>query len=705
MRPISISTYSSLYDSPTRVDTSLDELCSSLLEVVEVDKKNDAALWSPILYKGGARKSTEAYSITALVYDLDNPDEDYSPLLEKLKDAGLFFVWHPTFTAGCFRLVLPLSEDVTPKQYEVLRVAVEKNFDIKHDPACSDLARVFYVPSCPTGSLSSRQAPLKNEGTLLDPFKYIDTPRRPQVTERVIDLLPLKEDISKLDNPARREQAIQLVDGTLHIPPSEREAMLHPLMGTISHLRNAPSTEDMAALLRRVLQTRDGADSMLEGWISKALYSYSRGLEHKQSMDESAAQVESFFHSDEWMERLKFKKDKTGAIKGLKPLEYNIITVLDNDPEFKGYVRWNLLKSKIEVVGGFLKSQPVDSLDVSLAAWLQQSSYDCDAPTGMIGACIMHTALRNEYDPVKEYLNTIPEWDGTKRLANVLLDYGQAEGAPDWIQLVTSKFFVSAIARAMQPGCQVDNTLVLHGAQGGGKTSFVRAMGAGFHVEMSLDLQNKDAIMASSSNWLVELGELASLRRSDVESVRNFLTRKEDQIRLPYGRTIKSMPRRCVFIGTTNSRQPLSDQEGNRRYWVVSVGSVNTEGILKVRDQLWAEALFLYRSGYEWWLNQEESIRAKEEVAPYESEDVTSVEILQWLAGLSEKDWPKFISSIDVAKKVLNRMAGGVTPHDMSNINRALGKMGWMRTRRKFDGNYVRGYEVPPRSEIFNDEN
>ena len=305
----------------------------------------------------------------------------------------------------------------------------------------------------------------------------------------------------------------------------------------------------------------------------------------------------------------------------------------------------------------------------------------------------MHTAMTNTYDPVRKYLDSLPDWDGKPRCEGLLLDYANAEGNPDWIRLITRKFCIAAIARVMEPGCQVDNTLVLQGAQGGGKTSFVRVMGAGFHVETSLDFHNKDAVLTASQNWLVELGELASLSKSNIESIRNFLTRKEDQIRLPYGRTVQTMPRRCIFIGTTNSRQPLTDPEGSRRFWVVSVGRVDTVGLAKIRDQAWSEALHLYKTGAQWWLTQDESVTAANEASVYEVEDIIKTEILFWLD--STKNRPAMLTASEVATKILQRPLGTVSSQEVVAINRSMRNLGWEQCRKRVGGVQVRAFKVP----------
>lgn len=710
-RRVKISVYpppNSVMAKPLAVETTLGELLDNLTQPPEVvSSKLDAAAWSPIAYSGTHRRGIEAVSICALVYDLDDPEAiDWEDLNKKITDLDWLYVLHRTYTDGCFRLVIPLSEDCAPEDYATLRATIASKLELVHDPACSDLARLFFVPSQPEGSTqhegrrggSKALAPYESVPKTQAVIKAPTSPGPIIIPEpKAFDMSALQDEVKALKNPARREQLQELLDGTLRIPPSQRESILHPLMGSLSHLRHAPPEGVAEALLRRVLSMRDGASTMLESWVEDALDSYQRGAARKALIDREAAEVESFFRQasegDAWKSKLKLTTDSKGGVTGTKNSEANVLLILANDPEFRNRIKWNVLKNKIETLGGFLSKQPPESLDVPLAAWLQSSAYSCAVSPAVAGACLVHTAMTNTYDPVRKYLDSLPDWDGKPRCEGLLLDYANAEGNPDWIRLITRKFCIAAIARVMEPGCQVDNTLVLQGAQGGGKTSFVRVMGAGFHVETSLDFHNKDAVLTASQNWLVELGELASLSKSNIESIRNFLTRKEDQIRLPYGRTVQTMPRRCIFIGTTNSRQPLTDPEGSRRFWVVSVGRVDTVGLAKIRDQAWSEALHLYKTGAQWWLTQDESVTAANEASVYEVEDIIKTEILFWLD--STKNRPAMLTASEVATKILQRPLGTVSSQEVVAINRSMRNLGWEQCRKRVGGVQVRAFKVP----------
>lgn len=736
-RTISISLYPPRSDGKpthetgraTRADSTVSELIQSLLEHEPCPAKHLAPAWSPITYSAGKRLASEAVGACALVYDLDHATAaQLEALSARLESLQWVYAIHETYTAGRYRFVVPLASDVPAARYAETLARGAETLGIQDaiDTQATDLARLFYAPSRPADQTRFAHT----DGQKLCDFNdlgissdlHIDkygmaqrvkdaTPAekpkpaesggaeiRPEKTiPKIFDLQFLRDELAASRSPYKADIE-RLIDGTLRVPPGTRETLLHPVLSALGYMRAAPPEGVVEELLRRIFAAREGHETHLEEWVSKALYSYSRAVGKKEVQDEAAATVEKFFRDEKWREKLKFVTDAKGTVKGMVPMEGNILSVLRNDENFRGHLRWNLLRQRVEITGGVLAKEHSENhgdLGVALASWFQTSEYQCQASREMVGSVMQYVAIENGYDPVREYLKGLPAWDGTKRLSGLLLDYAEAEGAEDWVRVVTRKFFIAAVARALEPGCQVDSVLVLQGKQGGGKTSLVRVMGAGFHVETSLDLQNKDSVMTAANNWLVELGELASLRKSDVESVRNFITRKEDQIRLPYGRSVKTMPRRCVFIGTTNSKQPLTDPEGNRRFWVVSVGKVDTLGLEMVRDQMWAEALHAYSSGEQWWLTQAEARRAAMEAKVYEAEDYTAQEILAWLDV--QKTWPETLSARDVATKILHRMSNTITAQDMTAINRSMENLGWEPTRRRKLGVVTKCFVVPSR--------
>ena len=166
---------------------------------------------------------------------------------------------------------------------------------------------------------------------------------------------------------------------------------------------------------------------------------------------------------------------------------------------------------------------------------------------------------------------------------------------------------------------RLDTCLVLEGAQGVKKSSLIAALvpeRAWFAEDLAGALSNKDALQGLSGKWLVELSELAATRKSTVEEVKSFLTRRVDNYRAPYDRRVADHPRQCVFFGSVNPAADgswLFDATGGRRFWPVHVVRADVAKVEQMRDQLWAEAVHAYRRRQQHWLTDDEEALATQE--------------------------------------------------------------------------------------------
>ncbi len=219
--------------------------------------------------------------------------------------------------------------------------------------------------------------------------------------------------------------------------------------------------------------------------------------------------------------------------------------------------------------------------------------------------------LAEEYrvNPLRVHLKQLV-WDQVPRLGTWLIDYMGTKSGP-YTEAIGRKWLISAVARAMDPGCQADHMLVMEGNQGIGKSQALRILGGQFYTEYSGSMTgggtgHKDMVSVISGKMIVEMSELATIRKADMEALKAVLTTTIDDVRLSYERDAKSYPRTCVFAGTTNEvgQAYIADLTGARRFWPVHVGEcapVNTAGLKEMRDQLWAEAVAAYESGEDWY--------------------------------------------------------------------------------------------------------
>jgi predicted P-loop ATPase len=297
------------------------------------------------------------------------------------------------------------------------------------------------------------------------------------------------------------------------------------------------------------------------------------------------------------------------------------------------------------------------------------------------GISAVHAALTivaesASYDPVQDHIRGLPAWDGVERLGTMLARYFGADDDP-LNREFGRRFMISAIARAMRPGCKVDHTLVLVGAQGAGKSTAAAILGGEFFGDgMGGDLKGKDEQMYVRAKWIIELGELAQLRRNEVETTKQFLTKVDDEIRDPYGRMIRKHLRRCVFIGTTNDETFLKDSTGNRRFWPVKTGKVDTDALTKDRDQLWAEALLAFERGEPWHLSRTVELDARARQSGHTALDEWVPIIANWLREKAHAHLGG-TSIAQVAGEALGIERSRLNKPEQDRIRSALQVLGW----------------------------
>ena len=217
----------------------------------------------------------------------------------------------------------------------------------------------------------------------------------------------------------------------------------------------------------------------------------------------------------------------------------------------------------------------------------------------MIDDAFLQAAERQSFHPVRDYLKSL-HWDGVPRLYTLYIDYLGAEDS-DYTRAIARKAFTAAVARVMNPGVKFDTMTVICGGQGIGKTTFVLILGRQWAATVE-SFEGKDAAENLQGLWLVEVGELGALQKSELNVIKGFLSKTVDRYRSPYARRSKAHPRQCVFFGTTNNPDYLRDTTGNRRFWPVDAGAgTPVKNIFRDLpgevDQIWAEAVVRYKAG------------------------------------------------------------------------------------------------------------
>lgn len=326
--------------------------------------------------------------------------------------------------------------------------------------------------------------------------------------------------------------------------------------------------------------------------------------------DVPEGQVENDGEGVEWITQLKVEKNGTYS----QTIE-NTEMILVHDPRLKSaQLKRNDFSHAHDVTG----VPPWPKPNSELRVW---SDYDyaellsyLERYWGITSERVIRVALKNvfsrqRYHPVKDHLNTLV-WDGINRVDTLLVEYLGAEDN-SYTRAVTRKTLVAAVARVFQPGIKFDYVLVIVGPQGIGKSMLVQGLGYARHEgrekwysdNFSLSGRgDKRDIEQLLGVWLMEIPELASLYGKNADAIKSFLSTHQDEARLAYKEEKGYFPRQCIFIGTTNNIDFLTDTTGNRRFWPVVANkkakrkSVKDD-LPKEVDQIWAEAVQMYKAG------------------------------------------------------------------------------------------------------------
>jgi len=363
----------------------------------------------------------------------------------------------------------------------------------------------------------------------------------------------------------------------------------------------------------------------------------------------------------------------------------NAVAILETDPAWGATaLRYNAFASRVEV-----KGQPVtDEAETGIALWMARV-YGLELATQKASEAIRYVAHRRSYHPVRELLELLV-WDRKPRLHR-LLDYYLGAGNTDLNAELSIRWAIGAVARALRPGTKLDQVLILNGAQGIGKSTALRILGTiggrfpEWFSDSAIDFGHKDAYEAIHSGvWIWELAELASVGPRDAETVKMFLSSSQDRYRASYARNPVVKRRSVCFVGSSNQQEFLRDATGSRRMWPVTVGAPRLEELTAAVEQLWAEAVSLYRQGEIHWLDRAWSLQLQANSEKFQRVDPWEVALAERLPRLLATSPGRYLTvtelllalDVDIDKQHIAaamRMGGILT------------RMGWTKARRSED--------------------
>lgn len=640
---------------------------------------------------GGVRKNTNVLYRSVATLDIDygtlNVWEDFQMAFSFA--AMLYSTHKHSEKTPRYRLVFPLSRPVTPAEYEPLcrKIAAEIGIDL-FDDTTYELPRLFYWPSTSKDAeyvFEYQDGPACNVDQILGQYvDYRDVSAWP-VSSREGDVIA--HEIKKAGDPTEKPGVIgafcraysieDVIERFLsdYYDPTGVDGRYTYKLGSVagglvcyegkfafSHHETDPASRQLCNafdLCRLHLYGAKDEGSRALDITRKPSYlamidfaSQDRNVKLILSRDKQQAAADDFAdvelpedYNDEWKGDLEYSKSGK-----LQCTIGNIILILENDPALRGHIVHDLFAGYDGVVGGLPwnknATQWTDTDDANLRVWLEKN-YDITGKEKIADA-LTAVLTRHSYHPIRDYLNGLT-WDGTPRLERLIIDYIGAEDT-ELNRVMTRKHFTAAVTRVFKPGCKYDYCLVMTGPEGAGKSTLLNKMGGQWFNDSITTTEGKEGMDQLRRAWIIEMGELASIKRSDVESIKAYLSKRVDIYRAAYARRTAEHPRQCIFCGTTNEALFLKGDNGNRRFWVIAVDptlrkySAWQDAIDRDRDQLWAEAMHYYQQGEKLYLDDRLEAQAKQRQAEYndDHDDPLADMLLNFLDAKLPADWETY---------------------------------------------------------------
>lgn len=650
--------------------------------------------------KDGRRKTGHDVARQLLTLDLDFPPAEFwDDIVNNLEiDSALAVYSTHKHTAAKprYRLIMPLDREVTPDEYEAIARKIAEKIGIDYfDDSTFQPTRLMYWPSHSVDVEPFFQyydAPFLAADSILAEYPdWTDTSYWPE-SSRMAGIR--KRQADKQGDPLAKKGIVGAFCRTYTITQAIAKFLPDVYTQTAKEDRYTYAAGSTAAGLvvydGDVFAYSNHSTDPAGGQLCNAfdlvrLHKFGHlddGHEDKSGRDAPSYKAMATFASEDQSVSLTLANDtraravldfeadlpeddtddswKAKLVRGengdVKPLITNAVLILENEPALQG-IRYNELSNGIEVKGKLPWPRPNkywrDADDAQLYTWVADR-YGVQFPENRFSKALTTVTDKRRFNPLREYVQQLPEWDGIPRADTLLIDY---LGAPDteYTRAVTRKTLIGAVQRVLQPGCKFDTVLVLDGKPGIGKSTLLRKLGGKwFSDSLSLaDTRDKTAAEKLQGVWIMEIGEMQGTRKADVDIMKGFISRQVDEYRAAYGRVVEHHPRTCIICGTTNSTTGfLRDTTGNRRFWPVPV---NGGGRLSVWDmtedtraQIWAETMILVAEGETSYLDaamELEAAKMQREAIEYDDREG---EVIDYLETLLPADW----YSWDMAKRV-----------------------------------------------------
>lgn len=641
----------------------------------ERDERKDVGGFVGGKVNDGRRKADGIAERHIITLDADYASMDFCDSLEMLFGSAWCVYSTHTHTPEKprYRLLIPLSRAVTADEYEAIARKVAQEIGIDLFDTTYQAHRLMYWPStCQDGEYIFKNA----DCAFLNPEQYLnkysdwkDVTQWPTSSRTVKTREKLAK---KQQDPTEKNGIVGAFCRTYDIPSVIEKFIpdVYTPCGEERYTYTAGSTAAGAILY-------DGAKFLYSNHATDPTGSvlcnaFDLVRIHKfGALDEdteptvpmnkrpSYVAMQNFADNDAEVKKMvlseaieDFVQTEDASIKNgkVEPTIRNFRLLINGNPELRGKFAFNDFTKRLRVFGSLPWNSEkeerdwADADDAGLRDYIEHK-HGVKNKSALDDAFIL-VAQQNKYHPIRDYLNSLA-WDAVPRLERLFIEY---LGADDnqYVRAVTKMAFTAAVARIFVPGIKYDTMVVLVGPQGCGKSHILKLVGIDWFSDTVTTVQGKDAYEQIQGFWIIEIPELAAMKKTEVETTKHFVAKSEDAYRPAYGRRVENYKRQCVFFGTTNKYDFLKDPTGNRRFWPIDVNpEKRTKDMWKELNrkeinQLWAEAVQEYKKGGQIFIGDKEleklALDAQEshlEIDPREGL------ILDYVTRLYPNNWDK----------------------------------------------------------------
>jgi len=659
----------------------------TLKEFIKYNKQEQGSIKDVGGYVGGylrsgKRSPSSVVERTLLTLDVDFASTDFFELYTMLFDNAAFV--HATHkhspSEPRYRLLIPLDRGCSPDEYGAIarKIAGDVGIDM-FDNTTFEVNRLMFWPSHPCDVeyyCEEQKGPVLCADEVLASYRdWKDTSLWPTADKKIREI---GEAAKKQEDPYLKRGIVGAFCRTYSIREAIEEFLTDEYVegteGRFTYLKGSTSSgvvvyDDTFSYSHHGTDPASG--TLCNAFDLVRLHKYGH-LDNNSKSKKSFTLMEDLAKEDmnvrKTLARENFEEAKDSfsedmdmedeEIDWMKDLEIsskgeylgtsnNINLIFKSDKFLKGTFRHNSFDNKRYICNSVPwrkvpKPEPMKNVDYSGVRNYIDCIYGINAVNKIEDAMALETE-RSSWHPVREYLSEL-KWDGEARIELLLIDYFGADDNK-YTRQVMRKWLTGAVTRVFRPGCKFDLVPVLvDPMQGSSKSTFVNTLGKQWFSDTFMTVHGKEALEQIQGAWIIEMAELAGLRKADVEAVKHFITKQRDQFRPAYSRVVETFERQCVFMGTTNNTDFLRDPSGNRRFLPVDVNrDMITKSVFEDLeedvDQIWAEAMQLMKAGEKLYLTAEVEEMAKAEQSAHSQMDERTGVIMRYLDTLLPEKW------------------------------------------------------------------